>query len=77
MQKALDIQLQLSRKEAEALLEDERQRLQMAFNELWYADCYRHTPAGLRSGAILTDHPHLAAHKRTIGALKAALAANL
>ncbi|MBD9483878.1 hypothetical protein IB229_12905 [Pseudomonas sp. PDM14] len=73
MTKALEIRLQLTQEQAQALLEDERQRLRMAFNEHWYADRYRYTPAGLRSKAILADYPALAGHKRTIGALRAAL----
>ena len=39
-------------------------------------DSYRTVPAGLRSNRILDDYPALAGHKRTIGALQAALAAN-
>ncbi|HID7940674.1 TPA: hypothetical protein ACXIEZ_001655 [Pseudomonas aeruginosa] len=44
--------------------------------EHWYDDRYRTVPAGLRSNRILNDYPALAGHKRTIGALQAALAAN-
>ena len=76
MQNAVEIQLQLPRPVAEALLTSLREELRQGLQLHWYADRYRTVPAGLRSGRILTDYPALAGHKRTIGALQAALGAN-
>ena len=75
MQNAVEIQLQLPRPVAEALLTSLRAELRQGLQLHWYDDRYRTVPAGLRSGRILTDYPALAGHKRTIGALQAALTA--
>ena len=75
MQNAVEIQLQLPKPVAEALLTSLREELRQGLQLHWYADRYRTVPAGLRSGRILTDYPALAGHKRTIGALQAALTA--
>lgn len=77
MQSAIDIKLALPKPVAEALLTSLRAELRRGLVEHWYDDCYRSVPEGLRSGRILEDFPALAGHKRTIGALQAALAANL
>lgn len=73
MQNAVEIQLQLPKPVAEALLTSLREELRQGLQLHWYDDRYRTVPAGLRSGRILTDYPALAGHKRTIGALQAAL----
>ncbi len=75
MQNAVEIQLQLPKAVAEALLTSLREELRQGMQLHWYADRYRTVPAGLRSKRILTDYPALAGHKRTIGALQAALTA--
>lgn len=75
MQNAVEIQLLLPKPVAEALLTSLREELRQGLQLHWYADRYRTVPAGLRSGRILTDYPALAGHKRTIGALQAALTA--
>ncbi|MDH1341538.1 hypothetical protein [Ectopseudomonas oleovorans] len=75
MQNAVEIQLQLPKPVAEALLTSLREELRQGLQLHWYDDRYRTVPAGLRSGRILTDYPALAGHKRTIGALQAALTA--
>lgn len=75
MPEAVAIQLQMPRPVAEALLTSLREELRQGMQQHWYDDRYREVPAGLRSGRILTDYPALAGHKRTIGALKAALTA--
>jgi hypothetical protein len=73
MQTAVSIKLDMPQPVAEALLANLRHGLQMALTEHWYDDRYRAVPAQLRSQRILDDHPALAGHKRTIGALQAAL----
>lgn len=75
MQNAVEIQLQLPKPVAEALLTSLREELRQGMQLHWYADRYRTVPAGLRSQRILTDYPALAGRKRTIGALRAALTA--
>jgi hypothetical protein len=75
MPDAVEIQLQLPKPVAEALLTSLREELRQGMQLHWYADRYRTVPAGLRSQRILTDYPALAGHKRTIGALQAALTA--
>ncbi len=76
MQNAVAIQLDLPKPVAEAWLASLRGELRRAFAEHWYDDRYRTVPEQLRSRRILDDYPALAGHKRTIGALQAALAAN-
>lgn len=73
MPEAVAIQLQMPRPVAEALLTSLREELRQGMQQHWYDDRYREVPEGLRSGRILTDYPALAGHKRTIGALQAAL----
>ena len=53
-----------------------RAELRRAMTEHWYDDRYRTVPDFQRTRRILDDYPALAGHKRTIGALKAALSAN-
>ena len=77
MPEAVAIQLDMPKPVAEALLSSLRAELRRGLTEHWYDDRYRSIPEGLRSGRILEDFPALAGHKRTIGALQAALAANL
>ncbi|MDH0894666.1 MULTISPECIES: hypothetical protein [Pseudomonas] len=74
MQNAIALQLNMPRPVAEAWLACLRADLQKCLTEHWYDDRYRTVPAPLRSARILDDYPALAGHKRTIGALKAALA---
>ncbi|WP_051424515.1 hypothetical protein [Pseudomonas sp. URMO17WK12:I4] len=73
----VSIHVNLPKAIAEAWLERLRSELRQGFDLHWYDDRYRTVPAGLRSARILDDHPALAGHKRTIGALKAALSANV
>lgn len=77
MQDAVAIQLDMPKPVAEALLTSLRAELRRALVQHWYDDRYRTVPEGLRSNRILDDYPALAGQKRTIGALSAALAANL
>lgn len=77
MQDAVAIQLDMPKPVAEALLTNLSAELRRALSQHWYDDCYRTVPEGLRSNRILDDYPALAGQKRTIGALRAALAANL
>lgn len=74
MQAEIAIRIDLPKPIAEAWLHQLRSELRQGFDLHWYDDRYRTVPAGLRSARILEDHPALAGHKRTIGALKAALA---
>lgn len=76
MPEAVAIQLDMPKAVAEALLTSLRAELHRGMTEHWYDDRYRTVPAGLRSDRILSDYPALSGQKRTIGALKAALAAN-
>ncbi len=76
MQNAVAIQLDLPKPWAEALLSSLRAELRRSMTEHWYDDRYRAVPEFQRSRRILDDYPALAGHKRTIGALQAALAAN-
>lgn len=76
MPQAVAIKLDLPKPVAEAWLASLRGELRRAFAEHWYDDRYRTVPEKLRSRRILDDYPALAGHKRTIGALQAALAAN-
>ena len=73
MQNAVEIQLQLPKPVAEALLTSLREELRQGLQLHWYADRYRTVPDKLRGRRILDDYPALAGHKRTIGALQAAL----
>lgn len=77
MPEAIAIQLDMPKPIAMALLDSLRCELRRGLTEHWFDDRYRSVPERLRSGRILDDYPALAGHKRTIGALKAALAANL
>lgn len=76
MQQAIAIQLDMPKPVAEALLSSLRCELRRGLTEHWYDDRYRTVPEFLRSRRILDDYPALAGHKRTIGALKAALGPN-
>lgn len=73
MENAVVVQLSLEPKQAEALLVYLREQFRQALQEQWYADRYRLIPDGMRSGAILSDSPRLAAQKKALGALRAAL----
>ncbi|MGV6473193.1 hypothetical protein [Azotobacter vinelandii] len=73
MEKAVFIELKLEPKLAEALLLHLRQELRSAIQQQWHAARYLSIPETSRCGAILRDAPHLAAQKKTLGALKAAL----
>lgn len=75
MQNAVAIQLDMPKPVAEALLSSLRAELRRGLTEHWYDDRYRTVPEFQRSRRILDDYPALAGHKRTIGALKAALSA--
>lgn len=75
MHDAVEIQLQMPKPVAEAWLLTLREELRQGLQLHWYDDRYREVPEGLRSRRILTDYPALAGHKRTIGALRAALTA--
>lgn len=74
MPEAIAIQLDMPKPVAEALLSSLRCELRRALSEHWYDDRYRYVPEFQRGNRILEDYPALAGHKRTIGALKAALA---
>lgn len=76
MQTAVAIQLDMPKPVAEAWLASLRAELRRGMTEHWYDDRYRTVPEPLRSRRILDDYPALAGHKRTIGALTAALSAN-
>lgn len=76
MPEAVAIQLDMPKPVAEALLGSLRCELRRGLTEHWYDDRYRSVPERQRSTRILDDYPALAGHKRTIGALKAALDAN-
>ncbi|MFB8830738.1 hypothetical protein [Azotobacter salinestris] len=73
MEKAIFIELKLEPKLAEALLLYLRQELRNAIHQQWHAARYLPVPEDSRCGAILRDAPHLAAQKKALGALKAAL----
>ncbi|SFT49490.1 MULTISPECIES: hypothetical protein [Pseudomonas] len=73
MQTAVAIQIDLPTPVAEAWLANLRSELRRGMTEHWYDDRYRSVPDFQRSARILDDYPALAGHKRTIGALKAAL----
>jgi hypothetical protein len=75
MQTAVAIQLDMPKDMAEAWLASLRAELRLGMTQHWYDDRYRTVPEGFRSKRILTDYPALAGHKRTIGALQAALTA--
>ena len=76
MPEAVAIQLDMPKHVAEAWLASLRGELRRAFAEHWYDDRYRAVPEFQRRRRILDDYPALAGHKRTIGALQAALGAN-
>ena len=76
MPNAVAIQLDLPQPVAVALLASLRAELRRGLVEHWYDDRYRTVPERIRSRRILDDYPALAGHKRTIGALTAALSAN-
>lgn len=69
----MHVHIELTQPIAEAWLQRLRSELQQGLQQHWYDDTYRAVPAGLRSARILDDHPALAGHKRTIGALRVAL----
>lgn len=77
MPDAVAIQLDMPKPVAEAWLASLRAELRRAMTEHWYDDRYRLIPDNQRSSRILDDYPALAGHKRTIGALQAALGTNL
>lgn len=76
MPRAVAIQLDMPTPVAQAWLESLRSELRRGINEHWYDDRYRSVPEGIRCRRILDDYPALAGHKRTIGALQAALVTN-
>lgn len=73
MKTALSIRLDLSESLAAALQQDLRERLRMGIQEHWYSDEFRRVPDGLRTNAILSAYPALAAQKTTLGALQVAI----
>ncbi|MFJ7793255.1 hypothetical protein [Pseudomonas sp. NPDC096950] len=73
MKTALSIRLDLSESLAAALQQDLRERLRMGIQEHWYSDEFRRVPDGLRTSAILSAYPALAAQKTTLGALQVAI----
>lgn len=73
MPEAVAIHVDMPKPVAQALLESLRCELRRGMVEHWYDDRYRAVPERLRARHILDDYPALAGHKRTIGALKAAL----
>ncbi|MBC3346539.1 hypothetical protein BK652_17700 [Pseudomonas brassicacearum] len=73
MSTALSIQMSLSETLAEALLQELRERLRLGIQEHWYSDEFRRVPDGMRTGAILSAYPALAAQKTTLGALQVAI----
>lgn len=73
MSTALSIRMDLSKSLAEALQHELRERLRLGIQEHWYSDEFRCVPDGLRSGAILSAYPALAAQKTTLGALQVAI----
>ncbi|WP_296250350.1 hypothetical protein [Pseudomonas sp. UBA4194] len=73
MKTALSVRMELPQNLATALQKELRERLRLGIQELWYADEFRRIPDGLRAGAILTAYPALAAQKKTLGALQAAI----
>lgn len=75
MPDAVAIKLDMPKPVAEAWLASLRAELHRALTEHWYDDRYRAVPERLRSAQILDDYPALAGHKRSIGALTAALSA--
>lgn len=76
MPEAVAIQLDMPKHVAKALLSSLRCELRRGLTEHWYDDRYRAVPEFQRRRRILDDYPALAGHKRTIGALQAALGAN-
>lgn len=73
MNTALSIQMSLSESLAEALLHELRERLRLGIQEHWYSDRFRCVPDGMRTTAILSAYPALAAQKTTLGALRVAI----
>jgi hypothetical protein len=73
MKNALSIRMEMPPSLADALQRELRNRLRLGIQELWYADEFRLIPDGLRTGAILSAYPALAAQKKTLGALRAAI----
>ncbi|HBO4595200.1 TPA: hypothetical protein L4U78_002347 [Pseudomonas aeruginosa] len=73
----ISITVEVDQNQAEKYLLWLVSQYEAAMAECWYDDRYRTVPEGLRSSRILDDYPALAGQKRTIGALRAALAANL
>lgn len=73
MSTALSIRMNLSESLAEALQQELRDRLRIGIQEHWYSDEFRRVPDGMRTGAILSAYPALAAQKTTLGALQVAI----
>ncbi|MEO8644621.1 hypothetical protein [Pseudomonas sp.] len=73
MSTALSIRMNLSESLAEALQRELRERLRIGIQEHWYSDEFRRVPDGMRTGAILSAYPALAAQKTTLGALLVAI----
>ncbi len=73
MNTALSIRMNLSESLAEALQQELRERLRIGIQEHWYSDEFRRVPDGMRTGAILSAYPALAAQKTTLGALQVAI----
>ncbi len=75
MPDAVAIHMNMPKPVAEALITSLRAELRRCMHEHWYDDRYRCVPERQRSERIFTDYPALDGHKRTLGALQAALAA--
>lgn len=73
MKTAVSLRMELSTSLAEALQQHLREQLRQGIQERWYSDQFRLIPDGMRTGAILAANPALAAQKKTLGALQAAI----
>ncbi|WP_311968567.1 hypothetical protein [Pseudomonas baltica] len=73
MNTLLSIRMDLPRGTASAFQTHLREQLRLGIQEHWYSDEFRLIADGLRTGAILAKYPALAAQKKTLGALQAAM----
>ena len=73
MNTAVSIRMDLSESFAEALQQELRERLRIGIQEHWYSGEFRRVPDGMRTSAILSAYPALAAQKTTLGALQVAI----
>lgn len=73
MEKPVFVPMQMSQKQANALLEQLRQQFRQQLQDLWWSDDFSRVPEQQRLNTIVTSRPHMTAQRIAISALRAAI----